>query len=352
MAQINLKKFISRKDIKTIIDKFIDSMDSFVNIVDVEEHVLAGKECADTGRKHCIGNNSEIIGWVNGGEHASLLALTLTHLAEKESLNNDLADEVLSRYKEIIMMYNISEKISGNLNLKKVEQIIIDEAMNLNNVDNGSIWRMNDKTGILEIVAAFGKENANKVVIHAGEGVAGYVYVSGNPEIINDVKNDPRYIDGENEIYSMLCAPLKTKNSTIGVIIVSCEKEINYTAANLKFFYALASQGAIAIENTQYMEELNKHRKHLEVLVEERTNDLAEKNVILQKQLDEIKTLKGLLPICANCKKIRNDGGYWDEIEQYFYVNSDLEFTHSICPDCVRELYPDHAERILRRSKE
>ena len=57
----------------------------------------------------------------------------------------------------------------------------------------------------------------------------------------------------------------------------------------------------------------------------------------LQAALDEVKTLSGLLPICATCKKIRNDTGYWMQIEGYISAHSKAEFTHSICPDCTRK---------------
>lgn len=62
----------------------------------------------------------------------------------------------------------------------------------------------------------------------------------------------------------------------------------------------------------------------------------------LQAALQEIKTLSGLLPICAACKRIRNDTeGRWQEIEAYIASHSDAHFTHGICPDCARRLYPD-----------
>lgn len=54
----------------------------------------------------------------------------------------------------------------------------------------------------------------------------------------------------------------------------------------------------------------------------------------------QVKTIKGLLPICASCKKIRDDRGYWTQIESYLYKHSDAEFTHGICPDCSIKLYP------------
>jgi hypothetical protein len=67
---------------------------------------------------------------------------------------------------------------------------------------------------------------------------------------------------------------------------------------------------------------------------------MQEKNE-LQKALSELKTLSGLLPICASCKKIRDDNGYWNQIEAYIRDRSEAEFSHSICPECAKRLYAD-----------
>ncbi len=63
----------------------------------------------------------------------------------------------------------------------------------------------------------------------------------------------------------------------------------------------------------------------------------------LQRALARIKTLRGLIPICASCKKIRDDQGYWSQVEEYFQAHADAEFTHSICPQCTKRLYPEFA---------
>ncbi len=61
----------------------------------------------------------------------------------------------------------------------------------------------------------------------------------------------------------------------------------------------------------------------------------------LQDALENIKTLSGLVPICANCKNIRDDKGYWNQIESYIQKYSEVQFTHGICPDCAKKLYPE-----------
>jgi PAS domain-containing protein len=64
----------------------------------------------------------------------------------------------------------------------------------------------------------------------------------------------------------------------------------------------------------------------------------------LKQTMAKVKTLGGLLPICANCKKIRDDTGYWNRLEAYIQTHSQAEFTHGICPECVVELYPEFQE--------
>jgi hypothetical protein len=87
--------------------------------------------------------------------------------------------------------------------------------------------------------------------------------------------------------------------------------------------------------------ELRQHRDKLEVRVKERTRELEQRNIELELALSDVKTLSGLLPICAGCKNIRDDKGYWNRIESYISDHSEADFTHGICPDCAEELYPE-----------
>lgn len=71
----------------------------------------------------------------------------------------------------------------------------------------------------------------------------------------------------------------------------------------------------------------------------------------LTASLEEIQTLSGMLPICANCKKIRDDQGYWQQLDEYMSEHSNVRFSHGICPECTRLLYPELAERLLNKQK-
>ncbi|MGH7255362.1 MAG: response regulator, partial [Nitrospirales bacterium] len=71
-----------------------------------------------------------------------------------------------------------------------------------------------------------------------------------------------------------------------------------------------------------------------------RERELDKRTKELEQLLSEVKVLRGFIPICAACKKIRNDQGYWEQVERYLRDRSEAEFTHDICPDCVEKLYP------------
>jgi PAS domain S-box-containing protein len=116
-------------------------------------------------------------------------------------------------------------------------------------------------------------------------------------------------------------------------------------------------------ERKQIEETLRSSRDQLEEKVKARTAELTRMNeklvqeigerqkaedklaglvMELQDALTKVKTLSGLLPICAACKKIRDDKGYWTQVEVYVSEHSEADFTHSICPDCAQRLYPDY----------
>ncbi len=84
----------------------------------------------------------------------------------------------------------------------------------------------------------------------------------------------------------------------------------------------------------------------LERKIREHAREKDELIARLQDALDNIKKLSGLLPICSSCKKIRDDKGYWNQIERYIAEHSEAEFSHGICPECVRKLYPQYKHLI------
>jgi sensor domain CHASE-containing protein len=121
-----------------------------------------------------------------------------------------------------------------------------------------------------------------------------------------------------------LAASINDMLATLARYATELDKTIN----------SLASQNEdIGATNTLLQKEITE-RKALE---REREDLISE----LQEALAQVKTLSGFLPICAACKKIRDDKGYWNQIEAYLSTRSDVQFSHSICPDCAKKLYGD-----------
>ncbi len=122
----------------------------------------------------------------------------------------------------------------------------------------------------------------------------------------------------------------------------------------------------------QVEEEIKNYRDHLEELVKERTTELEqevterkqaeeqvktslkEKETLLrelQNALEQVKQLKGLIPICASCKKIRDDKGYWNHLESYIEKHSEAQFSHGVCEECAEEMYGDSNWYKKRKEK-
>jgi hypothetical protein len=96
---------------------------------------------------------------------------------------------------------------------------------------------------------------------------------------------------------------------------------------------------ALALSRITFYYQLREFKARM--VIEEKSNELETRNLELQSAMANIKTLSGLLPICAHCKKIRDDKGYWNQIESYIRDHSDAQFSHGICQDCLKKYYFD-----------
>jgi HAMP domain-containing protein len=106
------------------------------------------------------------------------------------------------------------------------------------------------------------------------------------------------------------------------------------------------SRQPVAIESGDEIGEL---AKVFNSMVESRQRTAEERERLigeLQQALGEVKVLRGILPICSSCKKVRSDQGSWQQIESYIREHSDAEFSHGICPECARRLYPQYWDKI------
>lgn len=127
----------------------------------------------------------------------------------------------------------------------------------------------------------------------------------------------------------------KTASDEIGVLIDGFNDMVQEIHSRDLYLEdkVLRRTAELKTTNDNLVSEMQQRRE----IERERENLIAE----LRLALNEVKTLSGLLPICCSCKKIRNDQGYWFQIETYVQEHSNAEFSHGICPDCAKKLYPD-----------
>lgn len=134
----------------------------------------------------------------------------------------------------------------------------------------------------------------------------------------------------------------------LGVELFFAGRKHFLTAERLQIIDLLLSSFESAVNHKVQLEEANTVLKELN---EKLVNEIAERKKAerekeglirqLQQALAEVKKLSGLLPICASCKRIRDDKGYWQQIESYIRDHSEANFSHGICPECAKKLYPD-----------
>lgn len=135
---------------------------------------------------------------------------------------------------------------------------------------------------------------------------------------------------GHAALHNVMFAPLNIEGKTVGIMGLA-NKPSGFTDGDAEIAFVFGELAAIALLNSRYIDLLN------------------EKTVSLERALAQVRTLHGLLPICSYCKKIRNDKGFWTKVESYLSEHTDVQFSHGLCPDCLRELYPEYAEKIFER---
>lgn len=282
---VNLKKLIHRKGLLTVINNLLVSLRDPVIIEDTDGSLLLGKEEGERSAKCPVEVAGDIVGWVSGRGNASSIARLLSYLAATELDKKDLAKETLNKYKEINLLYDITEKIAVCLDLKEVAQLIIAEATSMIRSHSAALMLFNDVTGKLEVISSLGGASDHIAALEPGKGIIGGVFASGRAEIIHDVGSDSRHIKDYQSNTSILCAPLKVKDKTIGVINIGSKETFHYTAADMKLLITLATQAAVFIENARLFaglkeatEALEIYNRTLEQKVEERTRLLAETN--------------------------------------------------------------------------
>jgi len=126
-----------------------------------------------------------------------------------------------------------------------------------------------------------------------------------------------------------LFAPLVVNNEAVGMMSF-INKRSDFTDTDIRIAEGFSELVAIAFRNARLKDRRETAEKEKVKLINELTEALA-----------NVKKLSGLLPICSHCKKIRDDKGYWNQVDVYIQENSEADLSHGICPDCIKKYYSD-----------
>jgi hypothetical protein len=155
---------------------------------------------------------------------------------------------------------------------------------------------------------------------------------------------------GHVAVIREMSVPLFDGNTIVAILGVG-NKESAYTAQDETLITLFAQNAWNLIIRKRTYENLQEHKHHLENLVLKRTETLEKSNAQLQEALNEIHRLRGLLPICPHCKKVRDCCEYWQAVEEYIAQKPNLMFSHGLCPDCFMDCSKKSDTKVHRLQK-
>ncbi len=278
MASLKLKTLVAAKGgAFPTLTAIIEAMGGNIGIEDAAGELLLGTSSGGSSRLPvCV--DGVTLGWVTGPSSAAAPLVTLlNHLAAKESERRALAAEVLHLYREVHLIEQLSEQLTALLDVSAVGQSALDQAHRLIAASRGGILVMDQSGGPLRSVAFFGGEEPPLPVTSE---LAASIAERGVAEIVNDCAADSRALGSEFTLGSLICAPLRAKQRTVGVIALANSAGTPYSAADLKLLNTIALQTAAAIENSFLCSEMVD-------AVRDRTQLAA-----IQKELDTARTIQ------------------------------------------------------------
>jgi hypothetical protein len=233
MESAELRRLILRhRHVGPMLSVLLAGTDARVTITDIDGEVILDRQ-SGTGvgaaDQHPIAVEGRTVGWVQGPRPAASIAAVLSYAASREADKRALAAEALDRYRELSLIYDLSESIGASLDVDEVVAVAVQEASRL-------------PTGGEGFVVLRGRSDAGRL----DGGLLGSI-LEGDAEIVNDVAGDPRASEAERGTASLVAAPLKVRGDRIGVIGATSPTRVEYRASDLKAISAIASLVAPAI---------------------------------------------------------------------------------------------------------
>ncbi|BAY07910.1 GAF domain-containing sensor histidine kinase [Calothrix sp. NIES-2098] len=255
MTRINFRKLVTQTEFLTILNHLEKEMGTTICIEDIDGKPLIGINHDVNSDKYPVKLSEEIIGWVIGEQKIAAIAALVSYLAQQQQEKKEVVRELLDKYEEIDLFQDLSTQITASLDVQEIARLVIKEARNSINSTSGAILLLDGKTGWLKIIWEDGQIGTLAEPLKLGQGIVGKILESGNGEIVNDTSADPRFMEFQTQINSLICVPLKSKNQLIGAIVICSETPTTYSTKDWKLLSILALQTAGAIEKALLYEQ-------------------------------------------------------------------------------------------------
>ncbi|MHB8232473.1 MAG: GAF domain-containing protein [bacterium] len=245
MKDLNLEKFFSKKEHFALLDSIIGLAGESTAVFDNGGNLISGKQPSGEKDFFPVKLEGKTIGRVSGGPAAEKAAQVISGLIETWSVQRSLADEILKKYKEHDLLYNINDAASLCPKTEEIADFIINELKSFIEFDYASILIFNEAENTFEVLSSYGNDCRCGYYKKYIEKINNKIFETGRGEIINEI------FGKENPAYSFMAVPLKTKKKTIGIINVCSFKDIQYNTSDFKILSSITSYIANSIEITR-----------------------------------------------------------------------------------------------------
>lgn len=175
-----------------------------------------------------------------------------------------LTEEIVRNYEELSLLYDLSEALSSTLEIDIITELVLEKSVEVVDVLSGSIMLLDEKKGELYIKKRKGRAGKDGFTLKVGKGIGGRVVELKKGVIVNNIAEDPHYIDDFQTSTSLLCTPIKTRNGVVGILRLSDKRNGGiFTANDLKLASTLSIQAGLSMENA-ILHELKVQEKVIE----------------------------------------------------------------------------------------
>jgi len=253
MAQISLRKILSKEG-SLVLNQLLIPLDEPIGILDQDGNLLMGVNpdpAVVVGEKTAILFDGQPIGWVTGIQNSkwkSGISTLLEYWVNKEAEKRAVVSEVLDKYRELSLLYRLSEKLVASPQPEAIAKMTLHEVCPIIQVSGGLVILRHRDENQLDTLATCGNIYRLTADRKGSENLIQRVLASGMAEIGNNLNGEDYFIDVGKTQISLLCAPLKTEKRVLGAIILIGDETKVFTAGDLKLVSTIAMQTAPAIE--------------------------------------------------------------------------------------------------------